>query len=88
MKDDRHFLNRYFGTRSRLPKLITTEPHGRGILDSTFTNTNNWFRSYFIKSFPMASNHHAIVNDFYKELFKVFVEVGLMNKKGTDLNAN
>jgi DEAD/DEAH box helicase domain-containing protein len=88
MNDPRHFLNRYFGSRTRLPKLITTYPHNRGILDSTYTNTTNWFRSYFIKSFPMASNHSAIVNDFYKELFNVFVEVGLMNKMGSEGNEN
>ncbi len=88
MRDSRHFLNRYFGTRTRLPKLITTAPHNRGVLDSSFTNTNNWFRSYFIKSFYLATNHNAIVNDFYKKLFDVLVEVGLMDKAGKEENEN
>lgn len=77
--DNRHFLNRYFGERSRLPKLLTTEPHNRGILDTTFTNTNNWYKSYFVKSFQMAA-YQAIVNDFYKQLFDILVSVGMLNK--------
>lgn len=88
MRDPRHFLNRNFGTRSRLPKLVTTQPHSRGVLDSTFTNNQNWYRNYFIKNFQMASSHHAIVNDFYKKLFDVFVDVGIMNKAGNDGNEN
>lgn len=83
-KDTRHFLNKYFGPRSRFPRLITTEPHGRGLLDSTFTNTNNWYRAYYIKSFLLASHHHAIVNDFYKKLFEVLTKVGITNKSGKD----
>ncbi|MBS1636193.1 MAG: DEAD/DEAH box helicase [Bacteroidetes bacterium] len=82
--DNRHFLNKYFGKKSRFPRLVTTEAHGRGLLDSTFTNSNNWYRYYFIKSFQMASHHHAIVNEFYQKLFEVFVEVGIMNKGGKD----
>jgi DEAD/DEAH box helicase domain-containing protein len=88
MRDNRHFLNRYFGTRTRLPKLITTEPHSRAILDTTFTNANNWFRGYFMKSFPMATAHNAIVNDFYKKLFEVLVDVGLVNKAGKEDDHN
>jgi DEAD/DEAH box helicase domain-containing protein len=88
MKDPRHFLNRYFGNRARLPKLITTQVHSRNILDTTFTNTSNWFRNYFIKSFPSSSNYHAIVNEFYQQLFEVFVSTGLMNKMGDGNNLN
>ncbi|MBP7808641.1 MAG: DEAD/DEAH box helicase [Bacteroidia bacterium] len=88
MRDNRHFLNRFFGARTRLPKLLTTEPHGRGLLDTTFTKTNNWYRSYFLKSFILASPHHAIINDFYEKLFEVFVKVGIMNKAGTEENYN
>ena len=88
MNDNRHFLNRYFGTRSRLPKLITTHPHSKGLLDTTFTNSNNWFRSYYTKSFPLASNYSELVNDFYKQLFEAMVLVKLVekNNNGNDLN--
>lgn len=88
MKDNRHFLNRMFHPRSRFPRLITTRPHNRGLLDSTFTHTNNWFRSYFIKSFPMASSYPALVNDFYTRLFEVFEKVGIMNRMGQEENEN
>jgi len=87
-RDNRHFLNRYFGPRSRFPRLVTVEPHSRGLLDTTFTNTNNWYRNYYIKSFQTASNYTAIVNDFYKQLFAVFEEVGIMNKTHNHPNEN
>jgi DEAD/DEAH box helicase domain-containing protein len=88
MRDNRHFLNKMFHQRSRFPRLLTVHPHGRGLLDSTFTNTNNWYRSYFIKSFPLAPNYHAQVNDFYSKLIEVFVSTGIMNKKGMGENEN
>lgn len=80
MRDNRHFLNKMFHPRSRFPRLLTTRAHGQGLLDSTYTNTNNWYRSYYLKSFPLASGYHELVNDFYKKLIQVFVETGLMNK--------
>ncbi len=86
--DKRHFLNKYFGKNSRFPRLITTDPHTRGLLDSTFTNSNNWYRNFYIKSFQTASNYHALVNDFYKKLFEVYTEVGLMNRTPGDNNLN
>jgi DEAD/DEAH box helicase domain-containing protein len=88
MRDNRHFLNKMFGTRSRFPRLLTTQPHGRGLLDSTFTNTNNWYRSYYIKSFPMASSYHALVNDFYAKLIEAFDSLGIMNRKGSGEHEN
>jgi len=88
MRDNRHFLNKLFGKRARFPRLLTTKAHGQGLLDSTFTNTNNWYRSYFIKSFPLASNYHGLVNDFYKKLIDAFITIGLMNKCGDEENEN
>jgi len=88
MKDNRHFLNKMFHPRSRFPRLLTTQTHSRGLLDSTFTNNNNWYRSYYLKSFKMAPSYHGIVNDFYIKLFDVFTSIGLMNKKGDDENEN
>jgi DEAD/DEAH box helicase domain-containing protein len=88
MRDNQHFLNRLFHPRARFPRLLTANPHSLGLLDSTFTNSNNWYRSYYIKSFPMASNYHGIVNDFFRELIRVLVEVGLMNACGADDNQN
>lgn len=82
--DNRHFLNKLFHPRNRFPKLITSQLHSRGILDSTFTTTNNWFKSYYTKSFQVAPNYHGIVNDFYKKLLEVMVQTGLMNQAGRD----
>ncbi len=80
LDDNRHFLNKMYHPNSRFPRLMTTEPHSRGLLDSTYTNTGNWYRNYYIKSFQTASNYQAIVNDFYKRLFVAFMEIGIMNK--------
>lgn len=88
LKDNRHFLNRTFGPRSRIPKPVTTQPHNRGVLDSTFTTANNWFRNYYIKSFQLAGNNPAMVNDFFQKLFEVFAELKIMNKMGNGENEN
>jgi len=88
MRDNRHFLNKMFGSRSRFPRLLTIQPHSRGLLDTTFTNTNNWYRSYYIKSFSMASSYHALVNDFYSKLIEAFASIGIMNKMGAGENEN
>jgi DEAD/DEAH box helicase domain-containing protein len=86
--DNRHFLNRNFGQRIRLPKLLTSEPHAKGMLDSSYTSGNSWFRSYFKKSFPMAQDYFAIVNDFYAKLFEVLTEEGILNKKNSSNKGN
>jgi DEAD/DEAH box helicase domain-containing protein len=87
-KDNRHFLNKYFGGKSRLPKVLGTSKQTGEILDITYTLTNNWYRSYFTKSFPLVSNYHAIVNDFYRQLFEVMTAIGLLNKQGKDDDIN
>jgi DEAD/DEAH box helicase domain-containing protein len=77
-----------FHPRARFPRLLTTKPHGQGLLDSTYTNTNNWYRSYYLKSFPLASGYHELVNDFYKKLVESFTSIGLMNKFGDEEDEN
>lgn len=86
--DNRHFLNKLFHPRSRFPKLLSSQPHSRGVLDTTFTTSNNWFKSYFTKSFQIAPNYHALVNDFYKKLLEVMEQTGLMNQAGNDSTLN
>lgn len=88
IKDPRHFLNKMFGSRSRFPKVISASKQTGEIIDSTFTNTNNWYRSYYRKSFPMASTHQAIINDFYSKLIDSLVNVGIMDKVELDGNNN
>jgi DEAD/DEAH box helicase domain-containing protein len=82
MKDNRHFLNKMFHSRARFPRLLTTRAHSQGLLDSTYTNTNNWYRSYYLKSFPLASGYHELVNEFYQKLIETFISIGLMNRRG------
>ncbi|MBK6965112.1 MAG: hypothetical protein IPH20_14530 [Bacteroidales bacterium] len=69
MRDNRHFLNRMYHPKSRFPKLVTSAHHTRGLLDTTNTQTANWFHAYFKKSFIMVPSYPQILNDFYEKLF-------------------
>jgi DEAD/DEAH box helicase domain-containing protein len=80
-QDSRHFLNRNFSLRSRLPKLITTQAHTKGMLDSSYSQAQSWFRNYFVKSFPMCPDYPQLINDFYVQLFETMTEEGLVNQK-------
>jgi DEAD/DEAH box helicase domain-containing protein len=86
--DSRHFLNKIFAGRTRLPKLIGTRKQAGELLDITYTLSNNWFRSYFRKCFPLATDHPPIVNEFYQSLFEALFSAGLLNKAGNDENEN
>ena len=88
MKDTRHFLNRNFGPRTRIPKLLTYEKDSRGLLDSTQAKTTNWFHQYYKKSFQQASNYTDIVNEFYKVLIESLEEAELLDKKNQDEQIN
>ncbi|WMX16509.1 DEAD/DEAH box helicase [Aureispira sp. CCB-E] len=81
MKDSRHFLNKRFGQRTRLPKLITYQQENRGLLDSSFTKHNNWFHGYYIKAFPLASPHTDFINDFYEQLFTILNDLEVLDKE-------
>jgi DEAD/DEAH box helicase domain-containing protein len=87
-KDNRHFLNKMFGSRSRFPKVISASKQSGEIIDTTYTNANNWYRSYFIKSFPMASAHQGIINDFYSRLLESLEEVKILDKVVVEGNNN
>ncbi|MBN1600876.1 MAG: DEAD/DEAH box helicase [Chitinispirillaceae bacterium] len=88
MKDSRHFLNRKFGSRTRLPKLLTSYPESRGLLDSTHAKTSNWFHQYYKKCFPLASNYVDMVNDFYTQLIEAMVKIGIVDKANTEEKTN
>lgn len=87
-QDNRHFLNRNFGTRSRLPKLVTNSHHAKGMLDSTYTTTHNWFKDYFLKTFQFANSYAPIVNEFFTKLLDALVVVGILNKVENQNNNN
>jgi len=87
-QDSRHFLNRNFGMKSRLPKLLTNESHSKGMLDSTYSTTNTWFKNYYSKSLQNAQVYNAIVNDFYNKLLDTLTEVGILNKVINNNNNN
>ena len=84
MRDSRHFLNKKFGPKTRIPKLITSQQESRGLLDSSYGKKSNWFHTYFRKSFEMASNNQDFLNEFYEELFKRIEQVGIFNKNNND----
>ncbi|MCY4161322.1 MAG: DEAD/DEAH box helicase, partial [Flavobacteriaceae bacterium] len=78
MKDGRHFLNKHYGKRDRIPKLVCTQEY-RGTFDSTFTGKVNWFHNYFKKNFPSLNPHKNIINEFYNELFIVLSKCDTVN---------
>lgn len=85
MKDSRHFLNKKFGPRVRIPRVLGAEKDTRGIIDSTYTRNTNWFHAYFRKCFPLAPNTAELVNEFYSELFTKLSEVQIFDvAKATD----
>lgn len=79
MNDKRHFLNRRFGPKTRLPKLITDLVEKRGLLDSTNTKQENWYHAYLKKSFTWAPYHDA-VNEFYTQLLNALTEVEVLDE--------
>ncbi len=87
-QDSRHFLNKNFGTKTRLPKLITNASHLKGMLDTTYSTTHSWYRNYFVKTFQLAPDYPAIINDFYSRLLNALVEVGIMNKVTSNTSVN
>lgn len=80
MRDSRHFLNRKFSPKQRLPRLLTAQREIRGLLDSTYTRTSNWFHAFYKKSFPMASNYVDVINDFYGELLSALAKREILSQ--------
>ncbi|MBC8343891.1 MAG: DUF1998 domain-containing protein, partial [Bacteroidetes bacterium] len=79
MRDDRHFLNKMFGQFTRFPKLVCNYMHSRNILDTTFARQTNWFHAYFKKSFSLAPDNPALINDFFELLFEKLADKQLLN---------
>lgn len=78
-RDERHFLNPKFGTRSRLPKLLTHQDHRGNLLDTTRARNTNWFHAYFRKSFVMASDLTDFINDFYAQWLEALVKADVLD---------
>jgi DEAD/DEAH box helicase domain-containing protein len=79
-KDPRHFLNRYFGSRSRFPRMLVHNPLAKETVDNTYTLTGNWFQAYYRKSFLLApTENKALLNEFFQALLQTMANVGLLN---------
>lgn len=81
MRDKRHYLNKNFGPRSRFPRLLTAQSETRGLLDSTFARTTNWFHVYFKRSFTLASDHLDFINEFFLALLEAMHTAGLLDRR-------
>ena len=79
-RDGRHFLNRNYHPKSRIPKLVCTIPHTRGVLDTTHARTTNWFHTYLRKSFQQVPENSAMFNEFFTLLFENLVSVGILSE--------
>ncbi len=81
MKDGRHFLNRKYHPKSRIPKLVCTIPQTRGVLDTTHARTTNWFHTYLRKSFQQVPENSAMFNEFFTLLFENLNSIELLSNK-------
>ena len=81
MKDGRHFLNRKYHPKSRIPKLVCTIPQTRGVLDTTHARTTNWFHTYLRKSFQQVPENSAMFNEFFTLLFENLNSIDLLSNK-------
>lgn len=88
MRDSRHFLNRNYHPKSRIPKLVCNNVHTRGVLDTTYAKTTNWYHTYFIKSFPMVPNNNAVINEFYERLFDQLGSQEILSQQETSDGGN
>ncbi len=84
----KYFLIQNFGKKTRLPKFITDQANTFGVFDLTAksTSSTNWFHVYFRKSFPLASNADALVNEFYTKLLTTLAsdEIGILDAKNAE----
>src|SRR5699024_1540946 len=83
MRDTRHILNPKYGSRSRMPKLLTNQSGKKGLLDSTRTKTINWFHAFFKKSFPSAQPGTDFINEFFEEWISVLIESGILESRSS-----
>ena len=88
MRDSRHYLNRNYSPKSRIPKLVCNSAHTRGVLDTTFAKTSNWYHAYFRKNFLMVGGDNAVVNEFYELLFNQLTSSELLNQQETKDGGN
>jgi DEAD/DEAH box helicase domain-containing protein len=88
MRDSRHYLNRNYHPKSRIPKLVCNTAHRRGVLDTTFAKTSNWYHAYFTKNFQMAPGNNAIINEFYELLFDQLLFNKLLSQQETKDGGN
>ena len=81
MRDGSHFLNKTFGPRTRIPRLLSTQPlPGNSPVDTTHARTTNWFRAFYKKSFQLASNYIDVVNEFYEHLVDALFEAEIFDR--------
>ena len=88
MNDGRHFLNRKYHPKSRIPKLVCTIPQTRGVLDTTHARTTNWFHTYLRKSFQQVPENSEMFNEFFTLLFENLVSIDLLSNKQSKDGSN
>ena len=79
MRDGRHYLSRKYHPKSRIPKIVVNYSDNRGVVDSTFAKTTNWYHAYFRKSFEFVPENKALINEFYENVFKSLESLDIFN---------
>lgn len=79
MRDGRHYLSRKYHQRTRIPKIVVNYSDNRGVVDSTYAKTTNWYHAYFRKSFEFVPENNALINEFYENLFNGLESLEIFN---------
>ncbi|MDA8695406.1 DEAD/DEAH box helicase [Flavobacteriales bacterium] len=86
---DRYFLLRWFGGRSRYPRLFAAHKDAAGEALTTHSRKGtNWFHDFFKRSFPMANEGVDFVNEFHVELLDRLAESGVLEPEDGTLGTN
>ncbi|WP_418639544.1 DEAD/DEAH box helicase [Winogradskyella sp.] len=81
MRDGRHYLSRKYHPRTRIPKIVVNYPDNRGVVDSTFAKTTNWYHAYFRKSFEFVPENTTLINEFYENVFASLETLEVLNSE-------
>ena len=86
---NQYFLLRWFGGRSRYPRLLASHKDPAGVALTTHSKQGtNWFHDFFKRTFPMANDGADFVNEFYAELLNQLAEAGALVPEDGSLGVN
>ena len=91
-----HILHRWFGARTRLPRMVITSPQVSGTADTTHSGKSvsqgvvNWFHVYYRKSFDeeLVNLQPGFINEFFECMLQSGTASGLFHRAGSEGSYN